>query len=75
MLTHTLHEALQAPRSPIKVLVVGAGGNGSKLTVGMKNLHGALQALEDEALDRADTAFAAAWARLDRALRAIEDTR
>ncbi len=35
--------------------------------------HGALQALEDEALDRADTAFAAAWARLDRALRALDD--
>jgi PRTRC genetic system ThiF family protein len=45
MLTHTLHEALHSPRSPLKVLVVGAGGNGSKLTVGMKNLHGALLAL------------------------------
>ena len=45
MLTHTLHEALQAPRSPLKVVVVGAGGNGSKLTVGLKNLHGALRAL------------------------------
>ena len=45
MLMHTLHEALQAPRSPLKVLVVGAGGNGSKLTVGMKSLHGALRAL------------------------------
>ena len=45
MLTHTLHEVLRLPRSPLKVLVVGAGGNGSKLTVGMKNLHGALRAL------------------------------
>lgn len=45
MLTHTLHEALRSPRSPLKVLVVGAGGNGSKLTVGLKNLHGALRAL------------------------------
>lgn len=45
MLTHTLHEALHSLRSPLRVLVVGAGGNGSKLTVGMKNLHGALQAL------------------------------
>ena len=45
MLTHTLHEALHSPRSPLRVLVVGAGGNGSKLTVGLKNLHGALLAL------------------------------
>ncbi len=45
MLTHTLHEALRSSRSPLRVLVVGAGGNGSKLTVGMKNLHGALLAL------------------------------
>lgn len=45
MLTHTLHEAIRSPRSPLRVLVVGAGGNGSKLTVGMKNLHGALLAL------------------------------
>ena len=45
MLTHTLHEALHSSRSPLRVLVVGSGGNGSKLTVGMKNLHGALLAL------------------------------
>lgn len=45
MLSHTLHKALQRSRSPLRVLVVGAGGNGSKLTVGLKNLHGALVAL------------------------------
>ena len=45
MLTHTLHKVLHSPHSPLKVLVVGAGGNGSKLTVGIKNLHGALRAL------------------------------
>ena len=45
MLTHTLHPALTTPYTPLQVLVVGAGGNGSKLVVGMKNLHGALRAL------------------------------
>jgi PRTRC genetic system ThiF family protein len=45
MLTHALHQALHSSRSPLRVLVVGAGGNGSKLTVGLKNLHGALLAL------------------------------
>jgi len=44
MLKHLLHEALRSPR-PLKVLVVGAGGNGSKLVVGLKNLHGALLGL------------------------------
>ncbi len=46
MLRHTLHKALESRHSPLKVLVVGAGGNGSKLVVGIKNLHGALRALE-----------------------------
>lgn len=45
MLTHTLHPALANRNEPLRVLVVGAGGNGSKLTVGMKNLDGALRAL------------------------------
>ena len=45
MLTHTLHPALASRHQPLRVLVVGAGGNGSKFTVGMKNLHGALRAL------------------------------
>ena len=45
MLTHTLHEAIRSSRSPLRVLVIGAGGNGSKLTVGLKNLHGALRPL------------------------------
>ncbi len=45
MLKHTLHPHLAYTRSPLRVLVVGAGGNGSKLTVGLKNLHGALVAL------------------------------
>jgi len=45
MLTHALHTQLARANSPLKVLVVGAGGNGSKLTVGLKNLHGALLAL------------------------------
>ncbi len=45
MLTHRLHEALRSPSSPLRVLVVGAGGNGSKLVVGMKNMDGALRAL------------------------------
>lgn len=45
MLTHTLHEVLKRSRSPLRVLVVGAGGNGSKLVVGLKNLHRALLAL------------------------------
>lgn len=49
MLKHKLHESLrpqgQDPRSPIKVLVVGAGGSGGKMTLGLKNLHAALLAL------------------------------
>ena len=45
MLRHALHDLLRSPRAPLQVLVVGAGGNGSKLTVGLKNLHGALLAL------------------------------
>jgi PRTRC genetic system ThiF family protein len=45
MLTHRLHEALRSPRTAVTVLVVGAGGNGSKLTVGLKNLHAGLLAL------------------------------
>ena len=45
MLTHTLHSALRFQYRPLHVLVVGAGGNGSKFAVGMKNLHGALRAL------------------------------
>ena len=45
MRKHPLHDLLRSPRSPLRVLVVGAGGNGSKLTVGLKNLHFALLAL------------------------------
>lgn len=45
MLTHTLHPALKSQYRPLQVLVVGAGGNGSKFAVGMKNLHGALRVL------------------------------
>ncbi len=45
MLSHTLHPYFARARSPLHVLVVGAGGSGSKLTVGLKNLHGALLAL------------------------------
>ena len=45
MLKHALHDLLRSPRAPLRVLVVGAGGNGSKLTVGLKNLHFALLAL------------------------------
>ena len=45
MRKHELHDLLRSPRAPLKVLVVGAGGNGSKLTVGLKNLHFALLAL------------------------------
>ena len=48
MLNHTLHPFFaraRSTRSPLRVLVIGAGGSGSKLTVGLKNLHGALLAL------------------------------
>ncbi len=46
MLSHALHPYFRyRARSPLSVLVVGAGGSGSKLTVGLKNLHGALLAL------------------------------
>ena len=48
MLSHTLHPFFaraRSTRSTLRVLVVGAGGSGSKLTVGLKNLHGALLAL------------------------------
>ena len=45
MRKHALHDLLRSRRAPLRVLVVGAGGNGSKLTVGLKNLHGALLAL------------------------------
>ena len=45
MLTHTLHPYVSQTRSPLRVLVVGSGGNGSKCTVGLKNVHNALLAL------------------------------
>ncbi len=45
MLTHTLHPYLSQPRSPLRVLVAGSGGNGSRFVVGLKNLHNALVAL------------------------------
>ena len=45
MRKHALHDLLRSPRAPLRVLLVGAGGNGSKLTVGLKNLHFALLAL------------------------------
>ncbi|MGI8867121.1 MAG: ThiF family adenylyltransferase, partial [Rubrobacteraceae bacterium] len=46
MLSHALHPYFRyRARSPLSVLVVGAGGSGSKLCVGLKNLHGALLAL------------------------------
>ena len=45
MLTHTLHPYFGQTKSPLRVLIVGSGGNGSKFTVGLKNLHLALLAL------------------------------
>ena len=51
MLTHTLHPYLDQTRSPLRVLVVGAGGNGSKCTVGLKNIHLALLALGHPGLE------------------------
>ena len=45
MLTHTLHPYLGRPHSSIRVLIVGAGGNGSKICAGIRHLHLALQAL------------------------------
>ena len=45
MLTHTLHPFFTRTHSPIDILIAGAGGNGSKIVVGLKSLDGALHAL------------------------------
>ncbi len=45
MLSHTLHPYFQDSRMPIRTLVVGAGGTGSKVVVGLKNIHQGLRAL------------------------------
>lgn len=43
---HTLHPSLERRRyRPIHVLVVGAGGNGSKVAIGLRHLSAALEAL------------------------------
>lgn len=47
-MTHTLHpaieRALERRAAPLKILQVGAGGNGSKLLMGLHHLHQALTA-------------------------------
>lgn len=44
---HTLHPRFGHRRyNPIKVLVVGAGGNGSKVSIGLRHLSAALEALD-----------------------------
>lgn len=45
MCEHTLHPYFQNSRMPIKTLVVGAGGTGSKVVIGLKNVHQGLLAL------------------------------
>lgn len=45
MLSHALHPYLKTLRRPAEVLVVGAGGTGSKTVVGLKNVSRALRAL------------------------------
>ena len=45
MLSHQLHPYFKTLRQPVKVLVVGAGGTGSKTVVGLKNISQALRAL------------------------------
>lgn len=45
MLSHMLHPFLQDSRLPLSTLVVGAGGTGSKVVIGLKNIHQGLRAL------------------------------
>ena len=45
MLSHTLHPSIWRNRQPLRTLVVGAGGTGSKVVVGLKNIHQGLVAL------------------------------
>lgn len=45
MARHERHPRIWATRQPLKTLVVGAGGTGSKVVIGLKNLHQGLVAL------------------------------
>lgn len=45
MLSHTLRPYFQDSRMPIRTLVVGAGGTGSKVVIGLKNIHQGFRAL------------------------------
>lgn len=45
MLSHQLHPYFKDMRRPVKTLVVGAGGTGSKVVIGLKNIHLGLLAL------------------------------
>ena len=51
MLEHTLHSQIVNSRQPLKTLVIGAGGTGSKVTIGLKNIHQGLRALGFPGLD------------------------
>lgn len=43
---HVLHSRLQKPSSPVRVVLIGVGGTGSKVLVGLKNLDLALRELQ-----------------------------
>ncbi len=43
MAEHILAEALMLKRSPVKILIVGAGGNGSAMLLGLPYLHQAMR--------------------------------
>lgn len=45
MLSHELHPNIWAQRRPLRTLVVGAGGTGSKVVIGLKSIHQGLVAL------------------------------
>mgnify|MGYP001083899381 CR=1 FL=1 len=42
---HAIHPRLARPYGPIKVLIVGAGGNGSKVAIGLRHLSAALETI------------------------------
>lgn len=45
MLSHELHPSIWLQRRPLRTLVVGVGGTGSKVVIGLKNIHQGLRAL------------------------------
>jgi PRTRC genetic system ThiF family protein len=51
MLSHELHPGIWQHRQPLRTLVVGAGGTGSKVVIGLKNIHQGLVALGFPGLD------------------------